>query len=328
MNSKMKKILSTVAALVILILAVLNWLGGENDQPEVPAAQAPAAAVQQTGPIEEQNGQTELQEAADGAFSLSQVPEWTGEYTDYFAVINNNVPYFTPAELEEAKSAYESYSELDPLGRCGPAVASVGRELMPTEARGSISSVHPTGWVNESYEFINGKKIYNRSHLLGYTLTGENANEKNLITGTRYLNEDGMIPFENMVEDYVKETGGHVLYRVTPIFEGDNLVASGVLMEGQSIEDGGKAAQFNVFCYNVQPGCIIDYASGENTAAPYELPAGAAEQDYVLNVNSKKFHLPACSGAQDMKKDNRGEMHCAREFLLKVGYKPCSSCNP
>ena len=196
--------------------------------------------------------------------TLEAVPAYDGEP---FVTIADGVPSFTEEDLAEAKKDYETYSELDDLGRCGPAEASVGLELMPTEKRGSISSVKPTGWVQNKYDWVDGKSLYNRCHLIGYQLSGENANWLNLITGTRYLNVDGMLPFENMVADYVKETGNHVLYRVTPIFDGEDLVARGVQMEAYSVEDQGDGVSFNVYCYNVQPGVEIDYQTGENWAA-------------------------------------------------------------
>jgi DNA-entry nuclease len=180
-----------------------------------------------------------------------------------YVVVNNNEPYFTDKEKENT-DAFEKYAKLDRLGRCGVAYANICKELMPTADRESISSVTPTGWENNKYDFVDGGWIYNRSHLIGFQLSGENANEKNLITGTRYMNVQGMLPFENMIDDYVDETGNHVLYRVTPIFTGNNLLCEGVLMEAWSVEDNGDGICFNVFCYNVQPGVTIDYATGEN----------------------------------------------------------------
>ena len=170
------------------------------------------------------------------------------------------------SENEITSVSYEYYSELDALGRCGVCIASVGQDIMPTEKRGSIGQVKPTGWHTVKYDFVDGKYLYNRCHLIGFQLTGENANKRNLITGTRYLNVEGMLPFENMVADYVKETGNHVMYRVTPIFVGDELLARGVHIEAESVEDGGDGIMFNVFCYNVQPGVVLDYATGEGTA--------------------------------------------------------------
>lgn len=195
----------------------------------------------------------------DGSYDISSIPEYTGEA---YAVVNSNVPYFTDSELTD--KSYEQYGKLDSLGRCTQASASVGKDLMPTGKRKRISRVKPTGWHSVKYKGVDGEYLYNRCHLIGYQLTAENANWRNLITGTRYLNTEGMLPFENMVSDYVKETKNHVMYRVTPIFEGENLVATGVLMEAKSVEDGGKGVQFNVFCYNVQPGIEIDYSTGDS----------------------------------------------------------------
>lgn len=187
------------------------------------------------------------------------------DYTDSpYIVVNDNVPYFSEEDLTRT-DAFETYSELDSLGRCGVAYANICQELMPTEERGEIGSVKPSGWHTVNYhEYVDGNYLYNRCHLIGYQLSGENANEKNLITGTRYLNVEGMLPFENEVAEYVEETGNHVLYRVTPVFEGDNLVASGVQMEAYSVEDQGAGVMFNVYCYNVQPGITIDYATGDS----------------------------------------------------------------
>ena len=182
-----------------------------------------------------------------------------------YKVINNNVPYFRDYEI--ISGSFEYYSTLDAMGRCDVTMASVAQDLMPTENRGSISSVKPTGWINKRYNNVPGGYIYNRCHLIGFQLTGENANKRNLITGTRYLNVEGMLPYENMVDDYIDYTGNHVMYRVTPVFTGDNLVADGVLMEAYSVEDNGKGIQFCVYCYNVQPNINIDYATGESWAA-------------------------------------------------------------
>ncbi|MDD6666898.1 MAG: DNA/RNA non-specific endonuclease [Lachnospiraceae bacterium] len=189
---------------------------------------------------------------------LSSIPAYDGRA---YVSINNNVPAFSDADKART-DAFETYSDLDDLGRCGVAYANVCKEIMPTEKRGAIGAVRPSGWHTIKYDIVDGKYLYNRCHLIGYQLSGENANAKNLITGTRYLNTEGMLPFENMVADYVKETGHHVLYRVTPIFQDNNLVASGVQMEAWSVEDQGAGICFNVYCYNVQPGITIDYASG------------------------------------------------------------------
>ncbi len=259
-----------------------------------------------------------------------------------FILINNNVPYFSEEE-KTCTDAFEKYSELDELGRCGVAYANICRELMPTEERGEIGRVKPSGWHTANYhELIEGNYLYNRCHLIGYQLSGENANEKNLITGTRYLNVQGMLPFENEVTDYVENTGNHVLYRVTPEFEGDNLVASGVLMEAYSVEDQGQGIMFNVYCYNVQPGITIDYATGDSTLSGETVDASknnntiiteksqddGTELDYVLNTNTKKFHLPDCKSVSDMKEKNKQVYHGSREDLLTLGYKSCGNCHP
>ena len=195
-------------------------------------------------------------------YSMENIPPYDG--TPY-VVLNDNQPSFTAEDMTDV--SYEFYSDLDELGRCGVTEACIGRDLMPTEKRGDISSVKPTGWVQNQYDFVDGKSLWNRCHLIGFQLAGENANECNLITGTRYLNVEGMLPFENLVADYVKETDNHVLYRVTPAFQGTELVARGVQMEAYSVEDGGDGVCFNVFCYNVQPGVEIDYATGDNWLA-------------------------------------------------------------
>lgn len=197
------------------------------------------------------------------AVSVDQVPEYSGIA---YVVINDNVPIFENAEL--VTESYEYYGELDSLGRCSYAMACIGKDLMPTQGRESISSVKPTGWVQAQYDIVEGGSLYNRCHLIGFQLTGENANKSNLITGTRYMNTEGMLPFENMVADYIKETGNHVVYRITPIYEGDNLLASGVQMEALSVEDKGNGICFNVYVYNVQPGILIDYATGESRIDP------------------------------------------------------------
>ena len=293
------------------------------------------------------------------AFNAADVPAYSGEP---YTAVNNNEPYFTSDNL--TTEAFENYSELDALGRCGVAYANVCLETMPTEKRGSISEVKPTGWHSVKYDNVDGKSLYNRCHLIGYQLTAENANQQNLITGTRYLNVDGMLPFENMVADYVKETDNHVLYRVTPIFSGDNLVADGVLMEGYSVEDEGDGICFCVYAYNVQPGITIDYATGDSwlssekgnsdsssggnsavsqSAADKSGTQQAAVQtesvketsapvstgtEYILNTNTKKFHYPSCSSVKQMKASNKKEYTGSRDDLIAQGYDPCKKCNP
>ena len=288
------------------------------------------------------------------AFSLRGIPAYSGTpYTE----VNGNQPYFTEEEL--TTQSFETYSELDSLGRCGMAYANVGQDLMPTEPRGEIGAVKPTGWHLVKYDNVDGKYLYNRCHLIAYMLAAENANPQNLITGTRYLNVQGMLPFETKVCDYVKNTGNHVLYRVTPIFDGDNLLADGVLMEAYSVEDAGEGISFCVFAYNVQPGIGIDYATGDNWAegsgtyqstvasvaeetpvpqpetdtAVQITPESSAPQEsqgitYVLNTNTKKFHYPTCSSVDDMKEKNKQIYTGSREEVINMGYVPCKRCNP
>ena len=304
---------------------------------------APSASQgQQT----ESSAPTEITTAS--SFSLSDVPAYSGKaYTS----VNGNVPYFTAAEL--TTTSFETYSDLDTLGRCGVTYACIGQDLMPTEERGSIGMVKPTGWHTVRYDgFVDGNYLYNRCHLIGYQLTGENANTKNLITGTRYLNIEGMLPFENMVADYIQETNNHVLYRVIPIFEGNNLLANGVLMEGYSVEDKGAGVSYCVFAYNVQPGIEIDYATGESklsdgaqheeqktaTVTPTPSPepekqepvtgSEASQADYILNTNTKKFHYPTCSSVNDMKEKNKQEFFGTRDEAISNGYSPCGRCKP
>ena len=193
------------------------------------------------------------------AVTLADIPEYSGEP---YVVLKDNWPDFDVEDL--TTEPFEVYSELDGLGRCGAAYANICLEIMPTEPRGDIGQVKPSGWQTVKYDIVDGQYLYNRCHLIGYQLAGENANRQNLITGTRYMNVTGMLPFENMVDNYVEETENHVLYRVTPIFEGRNLVASGVQMEAFSVEDEGEGICFNVFVYNVQPGITIDYATGNS----------------------------------------------------------------
>lgn len=271
----------------------------------------------------------ENQQASAVSVSLEEVPAYSGSP---YVELDGNQPGFS---LEERTTdSFETYSTLDALGRCGPAYACIGQDLMPTEDRESISSVRPTGWVQAEYSFVDGGSLYNRCHLIGFQLTGENANEENLITGTRYMNVEGMLPFENMVADYIKETGNHVLYRAIPIFEGENLVASGVVMEAFSVEDEGEGVCFHVYVYNVQPGVEIDYATGESwetgdsASSALESQAEEQETDYVLNTSSKKFHRPDCPSVDSMSEKNRQEYHGTREELIAQGYEPCGSCNP
>lgn len=268
-NSRKKKnSLGLTGVLVILVIAGLIKAGTNDSLPDTQTTEAVTVQAQdstsQTNAIQMSSEEAaSLAEAhintALEAFANEAIPEYSG---NPYVELNGNVPYFTDEEL--SKTAFELYSELDSLGRCGACYANICKEIMPTEERGSIGMVKPTGWHTVKYDCITDRYLYNRCHLIGYQLAGENANEKNLITGTRYLNVDGMLPFENEVADYVDETDNHVLYRVTPVFSDDNLVASGVIIEAKSVEDKGAGLQFNVYCYNVQPGISIDYIDGQS----------------------------------------------------------------
>ena len=249
-------------------------------------------------------------------------------YTVYpYTVINNNIPEF---EKTDYTKSFEKYGELDSLGRCTSCIANIGTDLMPTEERGAIGSVKPTGWQVAKYSNVDGRYLYNRCHLIGYQLSAENANPNNLITGTRYLNIEGMLPFENKVATYVKATSNHVLYRVTPIFKDDELVARGVQMEAYSIEDDGEGVEFNVYCYNVQPDIEIDYKTGNSKYVGNEAETidNGEKQKYIVNINTKKFHKEDCPSVKKIKSENKKAYTGYKENLVKNGYSPCSQCNP
>ena len=258
--------------------------------------------------------------------SVMTVPAFSD---DPFVAINENNPEFT--EDDYTTESYEYYAPLDKYGRCTLAMACIGRDLMPTQDRESISQVKPSGWVQAQYDHVDGKSLYNRCHLIGFQLTGENANDCNLITGTRYMNVQGMLPFENMLADYIKETGNHVLYRVTPIYDGVNLVARGVQLEALSMEDNGEGICFNVYVYNNQPGVVIDYATGESRleqSQQTQTPNQQGAASYVLNTKSHKFHLSSCTQADGISKENRDTFTGDRQQLLEQGYVPAGCCDP
>ncbi|CDD65427.1 prophage Lp1 protein 65 [Firmicutes bacterium CAG:341] len=272
------------------------------------------------------------QSASDYAnYDLSNIPDYDGKA---YVELNGNVPEFSESEKTYSES-FEEYGKLDSLGRCTYAVSCIGKDLMPTEKRGSIGSVKPSGWHISKYDFVDGKYLYNRCHLIGYQLTAENANERNLITGTRYLNVEGMLPFENDVADYIEITNNHVYYKVTPIFEGNNLVANGVQMQAYSVEDNGQGISFNVYCYNVQPGVAIDYATGDNQAVASSSASvtstssdEADKKTYIVNTKTKKFHNPDCEGVKKMSSSNKKKYKGTRDSLISNGYSPCQKCNP
>lgn len=266
---------------------------------------------------------------ASGPITLDQIPPYSGE--PYIAV-HDNVPYFDANEI--TSDAFTQFFDLDSLGRVTLAYGSLGPETLPSGKRGDISSVQPTGWVQTPYDFItDGGYLYNRCHLIAWSLSGQNDNPKNLMTGTRYFNIDGMTPFENMVRDYIKETGNHVMYRVTPMFSGNDLVARGALIEGYSVEDQGEGVEFCVFAYNVQPGVTIDYATGNNQPGDPVGAQGTQTTDpnvanYVLNTNTHKYHRPDCASATDMNPENRQDVTMTKAEIEAMGYEPCKRCNP
>ena len=270
-------------------------------------------------------GQSEAGITVNKAVGLEaeDIPDYSGKP---YIVINNNAPDFKQSELKA--KPYEHYAELDRYGRCRESVACIGKELMPKDERETISEVKPTGWHSIRFSFIDGESLYNRCHLIGFQLTGENANEKNLITGTRYLNIEGMLPFENMTAEYIRETGNHVLYRVTPIYSGTELVARGVQMEAYSVEDVGRGLCFNVFCYNVQPNVKIDYKTGDAEATVKETTTKKIEAAYVINKKSGKIHRPDCSGVKTMSDKNKLFSNESVDELIAEGYTPCGECRP
>lgn len=325
----MKKLLQ------VLFLSCLLILSGCSETAE------PAKEEKQQEVIKEEPKKNESKDEAIETYEASEDTETFNvaalpPYSDVpYVEINNNVPEFETYEVQEAMTSYETYSSLDHLGRCQEAQASIGRDLMPTEDRESLSSVTPSGWLNKKYSCVFGT-LYNRSHLIGFQLAGEQANELNLITGTRYMNVEGMLPFENNVANYVKSTGNHVLYEVTPIYEGNNLVASGVQMEAYSVEDQGQGVQFNVYCYNVQPGITINYANGDsqgtgscmlstsnnsskNSSTPAPTPEANGQTVYVSRTGSKYHSNPNCS---NMKNPSSMTM----EEAQTKGLEACKKC--
>ena len=347
----MKKIL----ALLLAVMMVLSLAACGNDATtetkpntdisttapsteSTPDATEPSGSDSTTPPTDATDPSTDTTVQDPNTITVENLNHTLFNGTDAYIIVNNGVPFFT--EAEKVTKSFEKYAELDALGRCGVTYACVGKDLMPTEDRESISSVYPSGWKyngksnNNQYEFVDGKYLYNRCHLIGFQLTGENANEKNLITGTRFLNINGMLTFENMIADAVREDGLHVLYRVTPIYKGNNLVAEGVLMEGYSVEDNGDTIQFCMFAFNVQPGVEIDYETGKNWLAettsttPTTPSEDQNQEQYVLNTNSKKFHKPDCSSVESMSEKNKQEKTCTREELINDGYTPCGVCKP
>lgn len=336
-----KKLLSIILVLcTVLSLTACNGVSAPEATTDTPTiSETPTEAILTTFPSNAETtsnvNTTQNSKPNDNKdFSLDSIPQFA---ENPYYVINNNEPFFTGSELTVTNNgsvkSYEKYAPLDSLGRCGITEACIGIDIMPTEKRGEIGQVKPTGWHTIKYDCVDGKYLYNRCHLIGFQLTGENANERNLITGTRYMNVDGMLPFENMIDDYVEETKNHVLYRVTPIYEGDNLLAHGVLMEAKSVEDNGDGICFNVFCYNAQPGIEIDYKTGNSWLSDVLITTTKMSEtlianDYILNTNSKKIHLPSCQYANSMNPKNKERFSGTINELLEKGYSPCGSCKP
>lgn len=310
----------------LLLFSLFSALAGCGGVGAMVGGSAPTQSSEQE--VSEAVAESAPSEAA-GDLDISDIPEYSGSP---YVEVSGNVPAFTEADLS---SPAETYAPLDSLGRCGSAMAIVSRETMPTEERGSIGMIKPSGWHTVRYDdLISDRYLYNRCHLIGYQLTAENANERNLITGTRYLNVEGMLPFENEVADYVETTGNRVLYRVAPIFVGDELVARGVQMEARSVEDGGEGVSFNVFCHNVQPGIKIDYRTGRSRRSQGGGEAGESSSSrpsadqvaYVLNVSSAKFHLPDCPSVSKMSVHNKREVTSTFDQMVAEGYSPCANC--
>ena len=299
----------------------LNTPSGDEDSNLDQSTQTPESSSQTQKPSNVGSENT-------SAVKPSSLPKYSGEA---FVVVNNNQPNFSASEL--TTSGYEKYSSLDNLGRCGAAIASCGKEIMPRpdEKRGSISSIKPTGWIQKSYSGISGGYLWNRCHLIGWQLSAENANRENLITGTRYMNINGMLPFENMVADYIKETGNHVAYRITPIYEGKNLVCSGVQMEAYSVEDNGDGICFNVYCYNVQPGITINYVNGDSSGPSSNTTSSKPSNEqnsnsgsngnmvWIPNTGSKYHSYAGCSNMKNPK-------HVSMSDAIEMGYGQCKKC--
>lgn len=330
------KNMKRLAAVSLVALLLLTACGSNASAPATKPSLSPATTITPTASTSSSitSSTTTKPTTPEGVAALdpNKLPVWSGQP---YIVVNNNVPNFSAAEL--TATGYETYLKLDTLGRTQMALASVGKDTMPAddEERGSISSITPSGWKQAKYDCISGGWLYNRCHLIGWQLSAENANKGNLITGTKYLNIHGMLPFENMVADYIKETGNHVAYRITPIYKGNNLLASGVQMEAYSVEDDGEGICFNVYCYNVQPDVTINYldgsSTGPNTSATTTKPTTTkpstttkpttTEQDMVwIPQSGSKYHSSSgCSGMID-------PSYVTKEYAESLGFTPCKRC--
>lgn len=333
----MKKRGTLILSLLLAVSLLLSSCGIDSSDPQGTGTSqitSSTSSPDSSYPTPSSTSQTSTpSQSSSRPISLDSIPAYSGSP---YVNINGGTPNFSDSDL--TTKSYEYYSNLDSLGRCGVVYACIGRDIMPTEERGSIGMVKPTGWHTVKYDCVDGKYLYNRCHLIGYQLTGENANEENLITGTRYMNVDGMLPFENMVADYVVETGNHVMYRVTPLFKGNNLLAHGVQMEAYSVEDEGDGICFNVYVYNVQPQISIDYTTGEssylgsatdsNSISTNNNGENTQSVTYILNKNTKKIHLQSCYSVDQMKESNKKYYTGDIDDLIDQGYSPCKNCNP
>lgn len=315
----MKRVWLTAILALLLVFA----FAGCGDIEESDSAGSVSNVTSTTEEVTEASSETEKEPTTAGGDAGTggedfAIPEFADEPS---VEINDNVPVFDDS-LKNTKS-FETYGALDKHGRCTTAIANLSEDTQPgaSEERGDISAVHPSGWKSE--------QGWERCHLIGWQLSGENDNPRNLVTGTHYMNVEGMLPYENQVDWYISETGNHVLYEVTPIFEGKNMVCAGVHMQGYSVEDDGAGVSFNVFCFNVKPGYDINYKTGEVTVADEELARQQSfERGYVLNTNTMKFHYPSCSSVSSMAEHNKEYVETSREELIEAGYEPCGNCEP
>ena len=356
--SNMKKYNLVFRRFLILLLTVVLLTGCG------PATDQATDDGQSDNQRSETTESTELQDSTSW-LDKDSIPAFDG--VTYDIMINNNVPYFTDEEMQSSYDLF-SLSEMDSLGRCGTAMAVLSKDTLATTERGSIGMIKPSGWRTVRYDdIVDGKYLYNRAHLLMFAVTdgssgGRTNVEENLITGTRYFNADtdhGMLHYEDILLDYIESSSNHVLYRVTPVFEGNNLVAKGVLMEAKSMEDNGNDIQFCIFIYNEQPGITIDHSNGDshvqteeelnelivndNSAyAPNGIETPVVSQTtgtnnrtqettnatYVLNTNSKKIHRPDCSSVKSMNESNKQETNESIADLEAQGYTTCQRCDP
>ena len=294
-----------------MLVISITGCGVETDSSSINQADTTEKETSTEATIETTN---EVPESVDDFV----IPDYSGKPS---IPVNNNQPQFD--DSMKTTESFEEYGALDKHGRCTAAFANLSIDTQPgsNEERGDISSVHPSGWKSE--------QGWERCHLIGWQLSGENDNARNLITGTHYMNVDGMLPFENEVATYIEETGNHVLYKVDPVFEGKNMVCAGVHMQAESVEDDGEGVSYNVFCFNVSPGYEINYKTGDVTVTDEEVAAeNGFERTYVLNKNTMKFHYPSCSSVADMAEHNKETVTTSRDELIKQGYEPCGNCEP